>query len=526
LRDDRTLVHGLYRLARTTGLPLVATGNTHYAARKDRPLQDVLVCIRERVSLAAARPHLRPGASWHLRSPAQMARRYAELPTALAGVQALVERCGLSLTAIDARLPTFAVPAGEDSMSYLRALAVHGATDRYGEHATDHAVQERLTHELSVIEALAMADYFLIVWDLVGYARGLGMLCQARGSSVGSLVCYCLGISAVDPLAHRLSFDRFLALGRADPPDIDLDLPSDRGDERPAREAVIQYALTHYAGHAALVSTQITFRARSAIREVGMALGLDADTVDALAGEQESFSHARKIRLDVTGPVASLVADLCARLDGIPRHLGQHPGGIVITRRPLAEVAPIEHARMEDRVVIQWDKEAAEGAGLAKIDLLGLGMLAVIEHCFGEIETLTGERPALHGFRCDDPAVFAAFCAADTVGVFQLESRAQMNACLPRLQPRTLADLAIAVALIRPGPLQANATQPYLRRRQGLEQVSYPGGAAGRRLLCDGMGRGTPRVGQDGRPGDVRRGEGRPVSSAAQYRQSKAMWLT
>ncbi|HVA88644.1 MAG TPA: error-prone DNA polymerase, partial [Chloroflexota bacterium] len=446
------------------GLGLVATGNSHYAVRGDRRVQDVLTCIRERVPLAQARPYLRPGASWHLRSPAQMQHRYAELPAALAGVSALVERCRFDLSAIDTRLPAFPVPDGLDSMAYLRRLTMAGATARYGEAASKVSVQERLAHELSVIAALGMADYFLIVWDLVRHARGLDMLCQARGSSVGSMVCYCLEISAVEPLAHHLSFERFLALGRADPPDIDLDLPSDRGDGRPAREAMIQYALAKYADHAALVSTQITFRARSAIREVGMALGLDRDTVDALAGEQEGFARARSIRMAPGGPVAAVVADLCTRLDGIPRHLGQHPGGIVVTRRPLAEVAPIEQARMANRRVIQWDKDAAEGAGLAKIDLLGLGMLAVIESCFARIEEQTGRHLELHGFRCDDPAVYDAFCAADTVGVFQLESRAQMNACLPRLQPRTLADLAIAVALIRPGPLQANATNPYLRR--------------------------------------------------------------
>jgi error-prone DNA polymerase len=481
--DDRPLAHGLHRLARQADVGLVATGNSHYAAAGERRVQDVLVCIRERLPLAQARPHLRSGAAWQLRSPAQMARRYAELPEALAGVAALVERCRFDLQAVDARLPIFPAPTGRDSMTFLRTLTGAGAAERYGGRAASSAVQERLGHELTVIAALGMADYFLIVWDIVRYARGLGMLCQARGSSVGSMVCYCLGISAVEPLAHHLSFERFMALGRADPPDIDLDLPSDRDDGRPAREAVIQYALTRYADHAALVSTQITFRARSAIREVGMALGLDRDTLDALAGEQEGFARARSIRMTPGGPVAGLVADLCAQLDGIPRHLGQHPGGIVVTRRPLAEVAPIEHARMADRRVIQWDKDAAEGAGLAKIDLLGLGMLAVIEGCFAQIEEHTGQHLELHGFRCDDPAVYDAFCAADTVGVFQLESRAQMNACLPRLQPRSLADLAVAVALIRPGPLQANATNPYLRRRQGTEAVTYPGGSAGRQLL-------------------------------------------
>jgi error-prone DNA polymerase len=482
LRDDARLVHGLARLARQAGLGLVGTGNAHYVAPEDRRLKDVLVCIRRRLPLAGSRPYLRQGASWHLRSPEEMARRFAAVPKALRGARELADRCGFALAQIDPRLPAFPVPAGHTSMSYLRLLATTGARDRYGEAAEGEAVRARLVHELAVIEALGMPDYFLVVWDIVRHARGLGMLCQARGSSVGSIVCYCLGISAVEPLAHRLSFDRFLALGRCDPPDIDLDLPGDRADSRPAREAVIQYALSRYAGHAALLSTQVSFRARSAVREVAMVLGLDRATQDALAKEQEGFGHGAPIGLPA-GPVGALLAELCADLHGVPRHLSQHPGGIVITRRPLAEVAPIEHARMADRLVVQFDKDAAELAGMAKIDLLGLGMLTVIETCFARIAGATGRRLELHAFTCDDPLVFDAFCRSDTVGVFQLESRAQMNACLPRLQPRTLEDLAAAVALIRPGPLQANATHPYLRRRQGLEPIRYPGGAAGRALL-------------------------------------------
>ena len=264
---------------------------------------------------------------------------------------------------------------------------------------------------------------------------------------------------------------------------------------------MIQYVLSRWEGHAALVATAITFRARSAIRDVGMALGLSPAQIDvyatacdrdagvadrmAVAGVVDSASSDASDGADdaAASPVLWRLRDLCARLDGLPRHLGQHPGGLVVTRRPLAEVAPLEPARMAGRVIVQWDKDAAEDAGLAKIDILGLGMLTAIDRCFALVEQETGTRPALHGFRCDDPRVYDAFCRSDTVGVFQLESRAQMTACLPALQPRRYEDLIAAVALIRPGPLQGNATHPFLRRRQGLEPVRYPGGAAGRRLL-------------------------------------------
>jgi len=371
-------------------------------------------------------------------------------------------------------------------------LAEDGAHERYGAVAdgAGGTVRPRLEHELAVIVRMGLADYFLIVWDLVRHARREALLCQGRGSAVGSLVCYCLGITAVEPLAHGLSFERFLDPSRADPPDIDIDLPADRGDDRPGRERVIQYALSRYSGHAALVSTAVTFRARSAVRDVGMALGLAPAQIDALARAQERVAAGASgpdvgaAMLDLPpGRVWDKLRELCARLEGLPRHRGQHPGGVVVTARPLAEVAPIERARMPGRLVVQWDKDAAEVAGLVKIDLLGLGMLTVIDVCFDHIAARTGIRPALHGVHCDDPRVYDAFCAADTVGVFQLESRAQMTACLPRLQPRTLDDLTAAVALIRPGPLQGNATHPYLRRRQGRESVRYPGGEAGRRLL-------------------------------------------
>jgi len=503
LPDDAHLSFDLARLARRVGVGLVATGNAHYAHPEDRPLQDVLVCIRERVPLTRALPHLRPGGAWSLRSPAEMARRFADLPAALRGAAEVASRCGFDLGHVDARLPAFPVPPGQTADSHLRHLALSGAREHYGDAATTGVVRERLEHELAVIAHLDLADYILIVHDIVQYARGQGILGQGRGSSVGSAVCYCLGITAVEPLAHHLSFARFLDPARADPPDIDVDFPSDRDADHAGREAVIQYVLARWEGHAALVATAITFRARSAIRDVGMALGLSPTQIDLLAKECDRDTGVADMMdgTDVTDsacrantagdviadaaatPVLRRLRDLCARLDGLPRHLGQHPGGLVVTRRPLAEVAPLEPAHMADRVIVQWDKDAAEDAGLAKIDILGLGMLTAIDRCFALVAQETGARPALHGFRCDDPRVYDAFCRSDTVGVFQLESRAQMTACLPALQPQRYEDLIAAVVLIRPGPLQGNATRPFLRRRQGLEPVHYPGGAAGRRLL-------------------------------------------
>jgi len=493
LPDDARLSFDLTRLARSGGVGLVATGDAHYARPEDRPLQDVLVCIRERVPLTRALPHLRPGGAWSLRSPAEMARRFADLPAALRGAAEVAGRCGFDLGHVDARLPAFPVPPGATADSHLRHLALSGVGERYGATAATGVVRDRLEHELGVIARLGLADYILIVHDIVRYARAQGILCQGRGSSVGSAVCYCLGITAVEPLAHHLSFARFLDPGRTDPPDIDVDFPSDRDADHAGREAVIQYVLSRWEGHAALVATAITFRARSAIRDVGMALGLSPAQIDLYAKECDRDAGVADIGVsasggtDSSGEAADLILrrlrDLCARLDGLPRHLGQHPGGMVVTRRRLAEVAPLEPARMAGRVIVQWDKNAAEDAGLAKIDILGLGMLTAIDRCFALVEQGTGTRPALHGFRCDDPRVYDAFCRSDTVGVFQLESRAQMTACLPPLQPRRYEDLIAAVALIRSGPLQGHATHPFLRRRRGLEPVRYPGGEAGRRLL-------------------------------------------
>lgn len=424
LPDDDRLCYELARLARRAGLPFAATGNSHYACADERDVQDVLVCLRHRLPLTAARPHLRAGAPWCLPCPHEMAHRFQAYPGAIRGAIDLAERCGFDLSYIDTAFPAFPVPEGHTASSYLRKLVMQGAQERYGDPPAD-PVRRRLEHELSVIETLGLADYVLVVWDTVRFAREQHVLCQGRGSSVGSVVCYCLGITSVEPLVHKLSFERFLSPGRTDPPDIDLDLPADRAGRSPAREAVIQYVLRRYAGHAALVANVVTYQQRLAVREVGMALGLSPDQMDLLARDADLLMRedadgaaepsastpallaGRRLSLP-PGGVLRRLRRLSARLIGLPRHLSQHPGGIVLTARPLAQVVPVEQARMENRLIIQWDKESVELAGrtgLAKIDLLGLGMLGVIDACYGLIEEQTGVRPALHGAACDDPRV-------------------------------------------------------------------------------------------------------------------------
>src|SRR2546423_4606197 len=491
LPQDGLLTHGLLRAARRIGRPLVATGNTHYVSPDQRRLQDVLVCIKERRPLTQAHALLRSGSSWHLPSSEEMARRFADLPRALRGAVELADRCEFALSHVDTALPEFPVPAGTTATQYLRTLVEAGLRERYGDAAETEPVQRRLEHELAVIGQLRLDNYFLIVWDIVREARARGILCQGRGSAVGSLTCFCLGITAIEPLAHQLSFERFLSVDRTDLPDVDIDFPSDRAGHTRAREEVIQYVLTRYADHAALVSVFDTFRDKSAIRDVGKALGFSAEQVALLAKSIDASAHGPSA--DTAAVWAGLVAgenrqlqllsDLCHQVHGLPRHISQHPGGMVLTRRPLAEVVPVEHARMPNRRVVQFDKDSVERAGLVKIDILSLGMLAAIDRCFDDLEARDGVRPALHGFTCDDPRVYDLICEPDTIGLFQIESRAQQNACLRQLQPRTFEDLVAAVAIIRPGPIQADATHPFLRRRQGLEPVTYPGGAIGQQLL-------------------------------------------
>lgn len=491
LPGDQALLAKLRRIARRIDRPLVATGNTHYLSPAERMLQDVLVCIKERVPLADAQPLLHGGSSWHLPHPDEITQRFRHLPEAVQGAITLADLCQFDLSYIDTTLPDFPVPPGETAGSYLCQLVQAGLHDRYGAGATAEPVQQRLTHELAVITQLHLENYFLIVWDIVREARARGILCQGRGSSVGSLVCYCLGVTAVEPLAHRLSFERFLSVDRTDLPDVDIDFPSDRAGHARAREEVIQYVLSRYAEHAALVCTFETFKEKSAIRDAGMALGLAPEQIDLLAKGFDASAHGAsadsaarwEALLASDNPQLRRLHELCAQLYGLPRHTSQHPGGMVVTRRPLAEVVPVEHARMPGRRVVQWDKDSVEISGLVKIDILALGMLAAIERCFTHLERQAGVRPELHGFTCDDPAVYDMICESDTIGLFQIESRAQQNASLPQLQPRCFDDLVASVAIIRPGPIQADATHPFLRRRQGVEPLVYPGGERGQALL-------------------------------------------
>lgn len=456
-KDDGRLVDNLVALARHLQLGYVATNNVHYARRAGQPLQDVLVAIRTRRALDAAGTALRPNSEAYLKRGGQLFPLFREYPDALANTLRIAARCQFALRYGLQDLPRFPTPLGLDAIGYLAALCRQALPWRYG--TPSDQVQQQLAYELQVIAQAGLANYFLIVWDIVRFARSQGIRCQGRGSAANALVAYLLAISPIDPLAHDLVFERFLSAERPALPDIDIDFAADR------REEVIQYIYARYGhDHAAMACTHITFRARSALREVAHAL----DLPPVLLGQAQQA-------LDTEAPVggtAALAAELCRQIDGLPRHLGQHSGGMVITGTPLATRLPIEPAAMAGRVVLQWDKDALEAAGLIKIDILGLRMLAAISEAVTLIEQVRGCAPDLDRLPFDDPAIYAMIARADTIGVFQVESRAQAQV-LPRLKPRTFNDLIVAISLIRPGPLQGDMVHPYLRRRQGLEPVRY-----------------------------------------------------
>jgi error-prone DNA polymerase len=441
----------------------------------------VLSCIRHHVALPQAGTLLLPNAERHLRPAAEMQALFRDLPDAVRATLDIAESCTFRMDEIEYRLPRFPVPEGETAFSYLYRLVHQGATLRY--HPMTANVAAQLAHELGVIEKLDLAGYFLIVWDIVQFCKEQGILCQGRGSAANSATCYCLGITAVDPIGLDLLFERFLSESRREIPDIDLDIAHAH------REKVIQQVYAKYGReHAAMTSEVICFRARSSVRDVGKALGLSPTEVDriskALGGRgsitdpdvglsdallPSAHGEARPLRSKV---LRDLVA-CCREIDDFPRHLGIHVGGMVISREPLCEVVPVEPATMPGRTVIQWNKDDAATRGLVKIDLLGLGMLTLLQEAIRLVELHHGERLDLARIPMDDPDVYALLQQADTVGVFQVESRAQMNT-LPRLKPRTFHDLVVEVALIRPGPIQGEMVHPYLRRRAGEEPVTYP----------------------------------------------------
>jgi error-prone DNA polymerase len=456
-KDDSALVDNLVSLARHLRLGYVATNNVHYARRDGQPLQDVLVAIRERSSLDAAGTALRPNSEAYLKTGGRLFPLFRAYPDALANTLRIAERCQFVLRYGLQDLPTFPTRSGLNAVGYLAQLCHEGLPWRYG--APSERVCAQLTYELRVIEQAGLANYFLIVWDIVRFARTHGIRCQGRGSAANSLVAYLLAISPIDPLAHDLVFERFLSAERPALPDIDIDFAADR------RTEIIEYVYQRYGhDHAAMACTLVTFRARSALRDVAHAL----DLPPALLGQaQQALDDAVPV-----GGTAALAAELCRQIDGLPRHLGQHSGGMVITRAPLAERVPIEPARMAGRVVVQWDKDALEAAGLIKIDILGLRMLSAISEAVALIAQTTGQAPDLDQLTFDDKAVFDLIERADTIGVFQVESRAQAQV-LPRLKPRSMGDLIVSISLIRPGPIQGDMVHPYLRRRQGLEPVRY-----------------------------------------------------
>ncbi|HWP99856.1 MAG TPA: error-prone DNA polymerase, partial [Vicinamibacterales bacterium] len=475
-RDEEADTHALRDLAAACRLPVVATNGVRFAAPADRPLYDVLTCIRHKTTLARAGRRLSVNAERYLKPPARMAELFADVPEAVAATAALADRLAFTMADLGYRFPDYPVPPGETMASYLRKITEAGARERYG--PDNERARRQIERELALIEKLDLAGYFLIVWDIVNFCRREGILVQGRGSAANSAVCYSLGITAVDPVGMDLLFERFLSEERGEWPDIDLDLPS--GDRR---ERVIQYVYERYGRHGAgMTANVITYRSRSAVREVGKALGLEAEAVDRLAKVMGHFEwidpeetlarHVRDAGLDPADPRLRAFGDLWRRIQDLPRHLGQHSGGMVICQGRLDEIVPLENASMPGRVVIQWDKDDCADMGLIKVDLLGLGMMAALQDALAIVRAGGGEID-LARLPPDDPAVYRLLQAADTVGVFQVESRAQM-ATLPRLKPACFYDLVVEVAIIRPGPIVGQMVHPYLRRRNGEEPVRYP----------------------------------------------------
>jgi error-prone DNA polymerase len=592
LPEERALVAQLIPLAQSLGLPWVVTNDVHYALPQGRLGHDVLSALRHGATLDEMGTRLRPNGEWHLKGYAQLAKRWSGREEGLAQTLAIAERCEFRLDALKPKLPHFPLPPGVSEDEYLARLVEDGAQERWGWRRTARH-DKQLAHELALIAKLGLSGYFLIVWDIVRFARREGILCQGRGSAANSAVCYCLGITAVDPIKLELLFERFLSEERAEAPDIDIDFAHRE------RERVLQYVYQRYGReHAAMVCEHITWRGRSAVRDAARVLGFSPEQAGLLASFSDRFSakntaaalrlgtpgheaddattkaaqesnpfapersdamgpanyskramatrpatlvdavssdlvvgtHAsnlikasreehRKLRavrtgapesvrkpvpptddraavrelragsprgrpdhemslleranLDPHDPRVQKLADIVEQLDAAPRHRGIHVGGFVLTEEPLRTVVPIEPASMEDRTVIQWEKDDLDPVGLVKIDLLGLGMLTVVQDCLAYIRRTRGVTLDLGQLDCADQAVYDDLCKADTVGVFQVESRAQMNT-LPRLKPRCFYDLVVEVALIRPGPIQGEMVHPYLRRKAGVEEVTYP----------------------------------------------------
>jgi error-prone DNA polymerase len=545
LEEERALLEPLIAIARAIDVPWVVTNNVHYARASGRVVHDVLSSLRHQRTLDEMGTRLRPNAEWKLQSPARMVKRWSHRPEGVRATLGVAERCAFRLHDLHPTLPGFPLPPGVSADEYLGRLVAQGAGERWGK--INQTQRTQLTHELALIKRLGLAGYFLIVWDIVRYSNRIGVLCQGRGSAANSAVCFCLGITAVDPIKLNLLFERFLSDDRREAPDIDIDFA------HRDREQVLQYVYERYGReHAAMVCEQITYRGRSAVRDACRVLGFSVEQADTLAAMSDRFSarataeamqvdagvaydsegrdsnsdaataerigshlvHGtevvnrtraleekersvresereerrnpntalrsadpgtllRRAGLDPDDARVRALPLIVKGMHNIPRHRSIHVGGFVLTAEPLSTIVPIEPASMENRTVIQWEKDDVEAMGLVKIDLLGLGMLTLIQDCLKYVRTMRGHTIDLWTLDFADQAVYDDLCAADTIGVFQVESRAQMNT-LPRLKPRCFYDLVVEVALIRPGPIQGEMVHPYLRRKAGEEEVTYP----------------------------------------------------
>jgi error-prone DNA polymerase len=474
LPEDQRLVRWLVDLAEHLKVGIVATNNVHYAGREGHHLHDVLTCIANHTTLDEAGSLLRPNSEYYLKPTEEMEELFSDLPQAIGNSRAIAEECDVDLNFSAHRLPPFELPPGETASSYLRRLCLEGVGRKY-ESVTEKVLRQ-LDHELEVIERTQLAEYFLIVWDVCRYAHERGIPAQGRGSAANSVAAYLLDITRVDPIAHNLLFERFLSEEANTMPDIDVDFSTDH------REEVIQYVYEKYGEEqTAMVCNVVTFRARSAVRDVGKALGFPLPLLDQAAKALDTRkASAVEDELERVNGFAHKTAylpwrqliELCREIDSFPRHLSIHVGGMIITAKPLVEIAPLERATMPGRVVVQFNKDDVEDLGLIKIDLLALRTLSLVYEALELIREHRGVNLDLESIPLDDPAVYDMLCRADTIGTFQVESRAQAQT-LPRMRPQKFEDIVVEVALIRPGPLQGNMVHPYLQRRAGLEEVTY-----------------------------------------------------
>ena len=481
LREEEARNRAAVEIARSLRLPIVATNGVRYARAEQREILDAFTAIRHHRTLETAGRLLARNSERYMKTPQEMARLFADLPEAIAETVQLSSRLEFTLADLGYKFPPYRVPEGETMMSFLRKRTEEGAHDHYGhaQRTIRQRAKRQIERELALIERLELAGYFLIVWDIVRFCREQNILVQGRGSAANSAVCYSLGITAVDPIQMDLLFERFLSEERGEWPDIDLDLPS--GDQR---ERAIQYVYQRYGKlGAAMTANVITYRGRSAAREIGKVLGFDPEMLDRLSKIVGSWEYRdpdetlerqfRDAGFDLSHPRLRKFLGLALAVQDLPRHLGQHSGGMVVCQGQLDSVVPLEPATMPGRVVVQWDKEDCADMGIIKVDLLGLGMMAVLEDSIAMIRRDYGEEADLAHLPSDDPEVYAALEKADTVGMFQIESRAQMS-CLPRLRPKCFYDIVVQVAIIRPGPIVGQMVNPYLKRRQGREPVTYP----------------------------------------------------